>query len=196
LSLSPNGKDRPEADGEEKDCMSPYQASLLSMLTLLAVHWPVHADATASFVLPSGVAVTITEAPFDRSQFKIVGCSETDSECLVNGVFPVGSAGLLPSTYVKSIVITFDGKSHSLDVSNMYNAWGSRPLEVEGVIRYFGGRCDDQDNCQVRGLFSDAAGSFVAEWCIASGVPVRTVLTDTNDVVNLFMKNIDPPEYE
>jgi hypothetical protein len=78
----------------------------------------------------------------------------------------------------------------------MYDAWGSRPLEIKGVIRYFGGNCRDEKNCQFRGLFSDAAGSFVAEWFIVDGRPMRTVLTDTNDIVNFFSKNIDPPVFE
>jgi hypothetical protein len=78
----------------------------------------------------------------------------------------------------------------------MYNAWGSRPLEFIGSVRYFGGKCVDAKNCSFRGLFSDAGGSFVAEWRVINGVSTRTVLTDSSDVVSLFMKNIDPPEYE
>jgi hypothetical protein len=78
----------------------------------------------------------------------------------------------------------------------MYNAWGSRPLEHKGTVRYFGGKCFDAHNCQFRGLFSDAAGSFVAEWRIVSDQATRTVLTDSNDVMHLFIANIDPPEYE
>ena len=78
----------------------------------------------------------------------------------------------------------------------MYDAWGARPLEVKGVVRYFGGKCFDTKNCQLRGLFSDAAGSFVAEWQIVGGLPTRTILTSSSDVVHLFMNNIDPPVFE
>ena len=45
-------------------------------------------------------------------------------------------------------------------------------------------------------MFSDAAGSFVAEWQIVNGISTRTVLTSSNDVVHLLMEHIDPPEYE
>lgn len=78
----------------------------------------------------------------------------------------------------------------------MYNGWGSHPLEYKGVIRYFGGKCFDTKNCQFRGLFSDAAGTFVAEWRIVNELPIRTMLTNSDDVVNLFIKNIDPPEFD
>jgi hypothetical protein len=91
--------------------------------------------------------------------------------------------------------VSFQGKTYSLSSVGMYNAWGARPLEIRGAVRYFGGKCFDSRNCQFRGLFSDAAGSFVAEWRVVNGVSTRTVLTSSNDVVNLFIKHIDPPEF-
>jgi hypothetical protein len=154
------------------------------------------ADTTASFTLRSGVAVRIVEAPFNASQFKIQSCSDQEPACLINGRVPFGNAFELPETYVKSITVSCKGRSYSLDATQMYDAWGSRPLEVKGVIRYFGGSCSDAKNGRFRGTFSDAAGSFVAEWLIVNGVSIRTVLTDSSDVGDLFMKSIDPPEYE
>ena len=151
------------------------------------------ADTTATFELPSGVSVRIVEAAFRASQFKVEGCSEQDSACLINGRIPFGTAFGLPKTYVKSITVSFGARSYSLNVSDMYDAWGARPPEWKGVIRYFGGRCFDSKNCRFRGLFSDAAGTFVAEWSVVSGAPVRTILTDSDDVVELFSRNIDPP---
>lgn len=154
------------------------------------------ANTTALFTLPSGVAVRIVEAPFKASQFKIQGCSDHDSGCRINGRVPAGVASGLPKTYVKSIRVSFGGQSYFLDASDMYNAWNNRPLEVPGAIRYFGGKCFNRKNCQFRGLFSDAGGAFLAEWLIVNGVSVRTVLTGSNDVVNLFMQNIDPPDFD
>lgn len=154
------------------------------------------AEASSKFLLPSGVEVSILESPFNIKKFKVEGCSDKASICRINGHIPFGVAFGLPTTYVKSITITFQGKSNLLDVSDMYNAWGNRPLEVPGKIRYFGGKCFDVKNCQVRGIFSDAAGSFVAEWLIVNGKVFRTVITGSNDVVDLFMKNIDPPEFD
>jgi len=144
------------------------------------------AETTATFTLPSGVAVRIVEAPFKLSR---------EADCRINGRrVPWGPGVSLPKTYVKSITVSFRGRSYELDASCMYDAWGGRPLEVPGVIRYFGGKCSDVKTCQFRGVFSDASEAFVAEWSIANGVAVRTVLSSSNDIVNLFMKNIDPPE--
>ncbi len=151
------------------------------------------ADTTATFVLPSGVSVRIVEAPFKPSRFKIRGCTEGASSCLINGRIGAGTTGLLPKTYVKEIRITVGTSSYVLDSSDMYDAWGSRPLEHPGNIRYFGGDCVHQRLCQFRGIFSDGAGTFVAEWIIIDGVSARSVLSSNSDIVGLFMKNIDPP---
>jgi hypothetical protein len=159
------------------------------------------ADATSTFTLPSGVAVQIVEAPFDPAKHHIQGCgsgfvSQPSSGCLIDGRLVFGSADEMPKTFVRSITATFAGRSYSLDVSQMYNAWGSRPLEYKGSVRYFGGSCEDALNCTLRGLFSDAAGSYVAEWQIVNGVSERTILTWSGDVVSEFIKHIDPPEYD
>jgi hypothetical protein len=168
---------------------------LAAVLGGLICHTAACADTTAAFTLPSGVAVRIVEAPFNVSSFKTQGCKEQDSACLVNGRVPFGVAFGLPKTYVKSITVTFKGQSYSLGASDMYNAWGERPLEVRGAIRYFGGTCFDVKNCRFRGLFSDAAGSFVAEWLIVNGLSTRTVLSDSADILRLFTEHIDPPEF-
>lgn len=147
------------------------------------------------FKLPSGVRVKIVESAFDKDRFRISGCTETSQACLINGQIPFGVDSGLPKTYVKSITVYYERQSYLLDASSMYNAWGDRPLEVKGV-RYFGGNCIDAKNCHFRGLFSDGAGSFVAEWQIVDGVSLRTMLTGSDDVVNLFMQHIDPPQYE
>jgi hypothetical protein len=153
-------------------------------------------DKTARFTLPSGVKVMIVEAPFQKAAFKIEGCSDKDSMCRINDDLPYGLAFGLPKTYVKSITVSYKGQSYLLDASDMYDAWGKRPLEYPNSIRYFGGQCIDNKNCQFRGLFSDGASSFCAEWVVAGGISKRTVLTGSSDVMDLFMKHIDPPVYE
>jgi hypothetical protein len=164
-------------------------------LMLAVVSAPVLADTKATFTLPSGVKVKIIEAPFDKKLFKISGCTESSATCFINGHVPFGFDGGLPGTYVKTISVSYRNQSYSLDASHMYNAWGSRPLEYKGFVRYFGGKCFNTKHCQFRGLFSDGAGSFVAEWQVINGLPTRTVLSDQYDIMDLFTRHIDPPEY-
>ena len=103
---------------------------------------------------------------------------------------------IVESVYVKSITISYQGAAYALDVTDMYNAWSDRPLQYPGGVPYFSGKCFDKKNCQFRGPFSDAAGAFVAEWQILDAVAIRTVLTFSDAVAHLFVKNIDPPEYD
>jgi hypothetical protein len=168
----------------------------MELLAVLLLQAAGGAAVPGQFQLPSGVAVRIIEAPFKLKNSRVEACGPGAPACLINGHVPFGAAFGVPHTYVKSITVEYEGQTHELDTSDMYDAWGRRPLEYKGVIRYFGGRCTDAHNCRFRGLFSDAAGAFVAEWLVLNDRAVRTVLTDSNDVVHLFMTNIDPPEFE
>lgn len=172
--------------------MYKHVAVILSLLFSTSVV----ADKASTFTLPSDVDVTIIESVFQESKFDVEGCSVKSLVCRINGRIPYGTAFGLPKTYVESIMISFQGASYALDVTDMYNAWGNRPLEYHAGVRYFGGKCFDKKNCHFRGVFSDAAGSFVAEWLIVDELVMRTVLTSSSDVVSLFIKNIDPPEFD
>jgi hypothetical protein len=176
-------------------CAQTMRWRLLFLATLIAVSLTARgADTAARFTLPSGVAITIVEAPFSEAHYP-VSCSKDRRPCLINGRVPFGAIEA-PTTYVKRITATFEKRTFVLDSTDMYDAWGNRPLEQTGVIRYFGGRCYDRESCTFRGIFSDGAGTFVAEWVVVNGRAYRSVVTDSGDVVSLFMENIDPPEYD
>lgn len=167
------------------------------LVVLLCLFFSVPAFAGKTvFSLQRNIEVTVTEADFRESDFAIEGCSVESSICRINGHIPFGVTFGLPKTYLKSITISVQGTCYGLDVADMYNAWGNRPLEHAGGVRYFGGSCLDEENCQFRGLFSDGAGTFVAEWIVVDGYATRTVLSGSNDLVNLFTKHIDPPEFD
>jgi hypothetical protein len=102
-----------------------------------------------------------------------------------------------PNTYVKSLSVQLAGKRIELETSSMYNAWEGRPLSPKpstgkrSAFRYFGGSCTPEEYCVFRGIFSDAAGTFVAEWVVMSGVSARTVITNTGDIKSRIRTNID-----
>lgn len=173
-----------------------HSAKLVAVLGAVLAAGRVSAETDRKFKLPTGLEIAITEASFPKGRFRVEGCADMEGACLINGRVPFGRAAHLPRTYVKRISVTFGGNTYVLDSSDMYDAWGDRPLEHAGKVRYLGGRCTDSRNCQVRGLFSDGSASFVAEWRVVAGRATRTVLTDSSDVVDLFMTNIDPPSFE
>jgi hypothetical protein len=168
--------------------------ALLNLLMTLLL--PSLAIARTDFNLPSGVKVLIDEEPFDKSILKVAGCGPEMPACYVNGQLALGAAFQVPTTWVKKLSVTAAGHTYDLDSSGMFNAWGKRPLEVRGAIRYFGGACSSVGNCRFRGIFSDGAGSFAAEWLVVEGRSTRTVFTDISDVLQLFAKQIDPPEIQ
>jgi hypothetical protein len=145
-------------------------------------------DTVASFKLASGHKVSIVEAPFADSKLKY---SES-APCLVNGHIPFGTDCSAPTTYVKSISVEVRRKTLKLDASHMFNAWGTRHLTTyEGKpVTYFVGACPSKDLCYFRGLFSDGAGTFVAEWKVFQGVTTRTVISSDEEFISLFMKSM------
>ena len=148
------------------------------------------------FDLGSGLLVKIEEKPFLSSEWEITYCENGTSVCQINGSYPFGAAARIPKTYLSKLAVSFKGKEYALDSSAMFNAWGERPLFYENGIQYFAGVCNHDNWCTLRGLFSDSAGSFVAEWQLRDGVVQRTIITYSDDVVHLFMKNITPPIYD
>jgi len=120
---------------------------------------------------------------------------DTESSNLPNGNIVFGSVSS-PKTYLSKIIFSVKNKEYKLESKYMYNAWGRRPLEIAGVIKYFDAHCYNSENCTIRGIFSDAAGSFVAEWKVINGKAIRTVITNSGDIVNNFIKDISPPVYE
>ena len=146
-------------------------------------------DSTAHFSLPSGVAITIVESRVEGS---------TVPNCRVTGK-SLQFSDNSPTTFVKSISGEYKGMTFQLDGSCMSNAWNGRPLEIPGAIRYFGGHCKLRTEglyCTLRGVFADGAESFVAEWNVVAGQSHRTVLSGSQDIINLFITNIDALEHQ
>ena len=168
--------------------------TLLVVLAVIATSTEaVAADEVAEFVLPSKIKVRIVEASFEASGQTY----DPKMPCLVNGRIPFGVDCSKPNTYVKSLSVQVNDKRVELDSGSMYNAWEGRPLspqpfkDKKSIFRYFGGACSSEEYCVFRGLFSDGAGSFVAEWVVMSGVSARTVLSNTGDVKQSIRSNID-----
>lgn len=118
---------------------------------------------------------------------------------LVNGVMPFGEGGNLravPFSYLAKLTLRVGGKSYNLETTNMYNAWGDRPLESNGR-KYMAAHCYDPNTCLLRGVFSSTGGLYVAEWQITDGKPFRTVLSGSSDLVDFFLEGgINPPVFE
>ena len=137
-------------------------------------------------------SVVLDEKNRDYCKDKTVG--------LVNGTAPFGEDSsnprAVPSSYLAKLTLRVKGKTYNLETTNMYNAWGDRPLEDHGQ-KYMAAHCYDPNTCTLRGIFSGQGGLYVAEWIIGNGKPFRSILSDSTDVVDFFMKGgINPPVFE
>ena len=173
-----------------------YKTLPFLFFLLLAMPAVAKSEDIKEFNLGKGITVQIEEAIFIPKNHKIENCNGSKTPCSIDGMLPFGTTSKMPKTYVKLLSLSVGSKTYRLDTSGMYNAWGNRPLEYKGTIKYLGAHCYDENNCALRGLFSDAAGAFVCEWVIINGHSFRTVISPSDDIGHLFMRNIDPPYYE
>ena len=148
------------------------------------------------FDLGGGLTLHLEEREFISSDWDIEQCPGTETICRINGRVPFGVDGSTPKQYLHKLAVTNGDQVYLLDTSNMFNAWGNRPLQYRENVKYFYGVCHNIRWCTFRGIFSDGAGSFVAEWQVRDGLSERTIITGAQDIVHLFITHIEPPIYK
>ena len=175
-------------------------ALLMTLTLLMRFASAEDAQREYSYILNNGVHVTVIEEPFNPSRHKITHCYEkSDSDeitdqsfiCKIDGLsfYGVGEAPE-PSTELKTIIVTIDGRLYRLNTSQMYNAWGDFRLPDD----YLWVTCHKQ-SCSVKGLFSDATGAFAAEWKIQNGKSKRVLITGDEAIVFQFIDEIDTKKH-
>ena len=93
-----------------------------------------------------------------------------------------GTDGGLPKDVLSKATLHLNGYLYQLKVSGMYNPWIGDNFNKE-FIRLI----KDNSNYKIQALFSDGAGSYLAEWTIVGNAATRTVLTaDEDEIVSLF----------
>ena len=169
-------------------------AIALALVTAAAGGPSESGSTTVRVKLPSGVELEIVEAPFRGSGIPVKGCTPSALVCRVGGK-PYGMATGLPTTYLKSVTASYAGSKFKLDCSGIYDA-DVKGHSVQKPVRYFGGSCQGAKDCRLRALLSDAVNTIAVEWVVFDGVAERQIISFDDDIIGLFLKNIDPPVYE
>ena len=130
---------------------------------------------------------------YHYSESEMEKCKQDFSSCFRNGLPAFGTTSF-PKTHLTELRLRYENIEYKLETLNMYNSGRNKKLTESG-LQYFHASCFNIKNCLVRGLFSDAAGSYVAEWTIVDGIALRSILTFQRDVIRQFMKDIRPPAY-
>ncbi|MET3108029.1 hypothetical protein AAKU67_004233 [Oxalobacteraceae bacterium GrIS 2.11] len=160
--------------------------SVISLYVFICFNLPLSHSQTIEvkkFTLEKGIDIEIVEKGFDDKKFVVERCMQEKFSyvCKINGHVPFGIDGNLPKTFIESITLTVNQKIYQLNSEDMYDAWGNRPANIKG-FNYLAVYCRNDENCTLRGEFSDGAGSFVAEWLIRSGISTRSILTNSEDI--------------
>ena len=145
---------------------------------------------TSEYKINDKIHIKVIEKPFDPSQHKIEMCTGSDFPCKIDGIFPYGTAFALPSVQLTELIVTINNHSISLNTSGMYDAWGNREIENEGH-KYLSVKQIEKDTYSVKGIFSDGAGTFVAEWKITNNKSQRILISADESLMYPFMEKID-----
>jgi hypothetical protein len=131
----------------------------------------------------------VTESPFIAADHVIEGC-KTGLACRIDQREAIGSIGM-PKSVLAEVRVTIDGATYRLDSTGAYN-----PLLDKDLGRTWGAFCYDRENCTIRAALGDAGGSYGIEWIIRHGVPGRTILTNSGDVVRFLRSHLIAEHYE
>lgn len=139
------------------------------------------ANAETSGVVINGVgSIEVHTELFKPEEHKIKSCG--DYTCLINDSPFFGSDGKIPSEKLTKIVFSHSSYKINLDVSAMYdpNINNGNIKNRIKVDHYWGAFY------KVTGRFSDGAGTYIAQWMITKGGSIRTHISGTEDVYELF----------
>lgn len=119
--------------------------------------------------LGSGTAIEYRIASYDKRVYQA-------KKGHIGPVF--GPDGGAPQTKLERLTLLKGNRRTPLEVSCMYDPW----FEQVDLNR-FRVRMISSTSLLLTGIFSDAAGSYVAEWLIVGGIGVRTLLSNEPSVV-------------
>jgi hypothetical protein len=122
--------------------------------------------------LKHNITLEMTASPFDAAKHRVTECEVMGSKvvCLIDDKPVFGTDWTLPRSQLVQASVKIGSRVVDLDVSCMFNPWFEKPDP-----RDFGAQKVDEGYL-IRGFFSDAAGSYNAEWLVIRSSSVRTRL--------------------
>jgi len=134
-----------------------------------------------SIQLNDSIKLDLVREVFHKEKHSIKFLNDTD--LLIDNKIVFGTDGEMPKYYLKSAEISIKGQVIKLETQSIYNPWfRAKPNKN----RY--GMILDGTRLKVRGLFSDGAGSFGAEWLVLGEGSVRTILTYDEQILFEYLK--------
>lgn len=127
----------------------------------------------------AGINITAEVSSFVSDSRELGYCG--DYLCLISGAPFWGSDGKIPHSKLSKLVVTIGAERISLDTQGMYNPVLTQDTMSERIdVNHSWG-----DVYRVKGVFSDGAGSYIAEWLIIKGKTLRTFIGDRESIADL-----------
>jgi hypothetical protein len=131
--------------------------------------------------------LTFERVPFDATgkTLKTVATPHTRQVIIgrIDGRQPFGTDGEMPKYTLSKATVLFKSHVYHLPVSGMYNPWFGDELDKQFVRLTKVGY-----SLTIQAVFSDGAGSYLAEWKISNGSAQRTKLTSDDALVTGFFQ--------
>ena len=141
-----------------------------------------------TFQLNRTASITFEQAPFKAvgKTFKYNESRELNvskSLTTINGKPVFGTDGEMPRYILAKATLLLNGHSYHLQTDGMYNPWATAKMKREFIrLTQAGG------SYKIQAVFSDGAGSYLAEWQVRNKVAKRTFLTADDELVTGFFQ--------
>jgi hypothetical protein len=153
---------------------------LLSIMSLIIAVQTFGQHKEVKLKLTENVVLTLVKDTFDPKGKNV---EMSDNVVIsIDHKLVFGTDGEVPRTYLKKATLTIGTKSYDLQVDGMYDPW----LEDYFNEKVFSLNSEGP-KYRIRGIFSDGAGSYAAEWVVYGQGSIRTILTDDEKLLFEYM---------
>jgi len=141
-----------------------------------------HTETQTTFVFSPNLSLHLHASAFDATKHQVRRCKVLDWEgvCLIDGRPVIGTDWEVPKSVLDHLELEVDGRRVPLDVSSLYNPWVGSPSQKFFCVSSVEG------GWVVRGLFSDGAGGYGAEWLVIDGSSLRTRISMDESFMEQF----------
>ena len=101
----------------------------------------------------------------------------------------IGTDGEIPEYKLTKAILNIGNTRIDLQIDDMYNPWFGEKFNRK-LIKLEG----KKNNLKLKVIFSDGAGTYLAEWLINDNVSIRTILSSDENVVkeNFYNQSTAP----
>ena len=95
-----------------------------------------------------------------------------------------GSDGEIPKYKLIKATLKIKDKSYNLQVDNMYNPWTGDNLNID----FFNIIHNGENHHLFKGIFSDGAGTYAAQWLIEWNSSIRDIITKDEFIIESYFQ--------